>query len=169
MCHSFLASRQRLERVLDPASEGGSLTLQPGALTAAGYVDIVRREHLQQLADTEESAEPAGAQVSVAEQATPIGYDLFAMWMSTSLELQLAAEVKALRESPKLDDQLQRQRALWNSFRRAVRAFALDEEEEEDQDEARADVESAHARDMTVEDVVLYLQSVTTPRGDFPV
>ena len=104
----FLASRQRLERVLDPASEGGSLTLQPGALTAAGYVDIVRREHLQQLADTEESAEPAGAQVSVAEQAavTPIGYDLFAMWMSTSLELQLAAEVKALRESPKLDDQL---------------------------------------------------------------
>ena len=59
----FLASRQRLEQALDriarPAAEGGSLALQPGALTPGGYVDLVSRKNLAQFEDSLEGAESA--------------------------------------------------------------------------------------------------------------
>ena len=54
----FLVSRRRLERALDricrSLEEGGSVALQPGALTPGGYVELVRPENLQQYADSEE-------------------------------------------------------------------------------------------------------------------
>ena len=130
----FLASRQRLEQALDriarPAAEGGSLALQPGALTPGGYVDLVSRENLAQFEDSPEGAEPVGLQVTVVEQqeVTSLGYSLFAMWLSSSLELQLAAQVRALHEPADVEDQLQRQQATWNALRRAVRSFVFDEE-----------------------------------------
>ena len=130
----FLASRRRLERALNriarPAAEGGSLALQPGALTPGGYVDLVSRENLAQFEDSPEGAEPVGLQVTVIEQqeVTSLGYSLFAMWLSSSLELQLAAEVRALHEPADVADQLQRQQATWNALRRAVRSFVFDEE-----------------------------------------
>ena len=106
----FLASRQRLEQALDriarPAAEGGSLALQPGALTPGGYVDLVSRENLAQFEDSPEGAEPVGLQVTVVEQqeVTSLGYSLFAMWLSSSLELQLAAQVRALHEPADVED-----------------------------------------------------------------
>ena len=84
----FLASRQRLEQALDRIAP---LALQPGALTPGGYVDLVSRENLAQFEDSPEGAEPVGLQVTVVEQqeVTSLGYSLFAMWLSSSLELQL--------------------------------------------------------------------------------
>ena len=68
----FLVSRRRLERALNricrSLEEGGSVALQPGALTPGGYVDLVRPENLQQYADSEEGEEPDGLQVQVVEQ-----------------------------------------------------------------------------------------------------
>ena len=100
----FLVSRRRLERALDricrPLSEGGSLALQPGALTPGGYVDFVKRGNLEQFADNEKGEEPRGLQVQVVEQ-TPwdrVERKLFAMWVSCNLELQMAAEVRLLHE-----------------------------------------------------------------------
>ena len=100
----FLVSRRRLERALDricrPLSEGGSLALQPGALTPGGYVDFVKRDNLEQFADNEQGEEPRGLQVQVVEQ-TPwdrVERKLFAMWVSCNLELQMAAEVRLLHE-----------------------------------------------------------------------
>ena len=89
----FLVSRRRLERALQriyrPLSEGGSLALQPGALTPGGYVELVKPENSLQYADTEEGQEPQGLEVQVVEQ-TPwerVERKLFAMWMSCTLEL----------------------------------------------------------------------------------
>ena len=100
----FLVSRRRLERALDricrPLSEGGSVALQPGALTPGGYVDFVKRDNLEQFADNEPGEEPRGLQVQVVEQ-TPwdrVERKLFAMWVSCNLELQMAAEVRLLHE-----------------------------------------------------------------------
>jgi len=63
----FLVSRRRLERALNricrSLEEGGSVALQPGALTPGGYVDLVRPENLKQYADSEEGEEPDGLQV----------------------------------------------------------------------------------------------------------
>ena len=98
----FLVSRRRLERALHricrPLQEGGSLAMQPGALTAGGFTEIVRFENLKQFADTEEGEEPEGLQVQVVEQKPweRIEKKMFAMWMSTSLELQMAAQVRTL-------------------------------------------------------------------------
>ena len=87
----FLVSRRRLERALDricrPLSEGGSVALQPGALTPGGYVDFVKRDNLEQFADNEQGEEPRGLQVQVVEQ-TPwdrVERKLFAMWVSCNL------------------------------------------------------------------------------------
>ena len=129
----FLASRRRLEaldRIARPADEGGSLALQPGALTATGYVDLVRRENLQQFADTEAGAEPTGLQVTVTEQQeiTCVGSELFAMWTSTSLELQLAAVVRDIHEPANVKDQFERQATMFSSFSSAVKAVVCDEE-----------------------------------------
>ena len=100
----FLVSRRRLERALDricrPLSEGGSVALQPGALTPGGYVDFVKRDNLEQFADNEQGEEPRGLQVQVVEQ-TPwdrVERKLFAMWVSCNLEPQMAAEVRLLHE-----------------------------------------------------------------------
>ena len=64
----------------------------------------------------------------LAGDVTSLGYSLFAMWLSSSLELQLAAQVRALHEPADVEDQLQRQQATWNALRRAVRSFVFDEE-----------------------------------------
>ena len=84
--------------------------------------DLVGRENLARFED--------GLQATVVEQqeVTSLGYSLFAMWLSSSLELQLAAEVRALHELADVADQLQRQQATWNALRRAVRSFVFDEE-----------------------------------------
>ena len=93
-------------------------------------MDLVSRENLAQFEDSPEGAEPVGLQVTVVEQqeVTSLGYSLFAMWLSSSLELQLAAQVRALHEPADVEDQLQRQQATWNALRRAVRSFVFDEE-----------------------------------------
>ena len=110
----FLVSRRRLERALDricrPLSEGGSLALQPGALTPGGYVDFVKRDNLEQFADNEQGEEPRGLQVQVVEQ-TPwdrVERKLFAMWVSCNLELQMAAEVRLLHE---MEDNVEKESA----------------------------------------------------------
>ena len=122
----FLVSRRRLERALHricrPLQEGGSLAMQPGALTAGGFTEIVRFENLKQFADTEEGEEPEGLQVQVVEQ-TPwerIEKKMFAMWMSTSLELQMAAQVRLLHEPEAAEDGVQRVEGLWENLRAAM-------------------------------------------------
>ena len=123
----FLASRLRLQCALDrlarPVAEGGSLALQPGALTAEGYVGLVCRENLQQFEATEEGAEPSGLQVHVVDQkpAERLDYNLFTMWLVCNLELQLNALVRAhhIPETEGLDDRARVQQA-WHSFRREV-------------------------------------------------
>ena len=97
----FLVSRGRLERALDrlckPAEEGGSLALQPGALTSDGYLSLVNRANLEAYG---EGKEPEGLQVAVVEQGPweRIEYGLFAMWMSCSLSVPTADTIKLLHE-----------------------------------------------------------------------
>ena len=68
----FLVSRFRLERALDrlrrPVDEGGSVALRPGGLTPEGYLGFVKRENLEQFANTEEGAEPFGLEVQEVKQ-----------------------------------------------------------------------------------------------------
>ena len=122
----FLVSRRRLERALHricrPLQEGGSLAMQPGALTAGGFTEIVRFENLKQFADTEEGEEPEGLQVQVVEQKPweRIEKKMFAMWMSTSLELQMAAQVRLLHEPEAAEDGVQRVEGLWENLRAAM-------------------------------------------------
>ena len=127
----FLVSRRRLERALDricrPLDQGGPMALQPGALTTEGYVELVKRENLEQFADTEEGAEPDGLQVHVVEQ-TPwekIERNFFAMWMSSSLELQMAAQVRLLHEPEEVADGAERVEKLWTNLREATTRFFL--------------------------------------------
>ena len=123
----FLASRLRLQRALDrlarPVAEGGSLALQPGALTPEGYVGLVCRENLEQFEATEEGAEPSGLQVHVVDQKSleRLDYNLFTMWLVCNLELQLNVFVRArhMPETEGLDDRTRLQRA-WLSFHREV-------------------------------------------------
>ena len=122
----FLVSRRRLERALGRIyrclEEGGSVALQPGALTPGGYVELVRPENLQQYADSEEGEEPDGLQVQVVDQAPSerIEKKLFAMWMSTSLELQMAAKVRLLHEPAMAENDAQRVQGLWDNLRAAM-------------------------------------------------
>ena len=122
----FLVSRRRLERALDricrPLEEGGSVALQPGALTPGGFVELVRHENLQQYADSEEGEEPDGLQVQVVDQAPweRIEKKLFAMWVSTSLELEMAAKVRLLHEPELAEDDAQRVQCLWDNLRAAM-------------------------------------------------
>ena len=122
----FLVSRRRLERALRricrPLQEGGSLAMQPGALTAGGFTEMVRLENLKQFADTEEGAEPEGLQVQVVEQKPwdRIEKKMFAMWMSTSLELQMAAQVRLLHEPEAAEDDVRRVEGLWENLRGAM-------------------------------------------------
>ena len=128
----FLVSRRRLERALDRVcrslEEGGSLALQPGALTPGGYVELLKKENLEQYADTEEGEEPHGLQVEVVEQ-TPwerVERKLFAMWMSCSLELQMAAQVRLWHEPQDVQDPAERMDVLWQNLRAAMDAKAPD-------------------------------------------
>ena len=59
------------------------------------------------------------------QEVTSLGYSLFAMWLSSSLELQLAAQVRALHEPADVEDQLQRQQVTWNAL---VRSFVFDKQ-----------------------------------------
>ena len=100
----FLVSRRRLQRALDrlcrTLEEDGSLALQPGALTPGGYVDLVKRGNLDQYADTEEARNPMVCKFMSFEQRPweRVERKLFALWMSCSLELQMAAQVRLLHE-----------------------------------------------------------------------
>ena len=122
----FLVSRRRLERALHricrSLEEGGSVALQPGALTPGGYVELVRPENLQQYADSEEGEEPDGLQVQVVEQEPweRIEKKLFVMWMSTSLELEMASKVRLLHEPEMAEDDAQRVQGLWDNLRAAM-------------------------------------------------
>eukprot|EP00435_Cladocopium_sp_Y103_P049427 s1595_g14.t3 len=122
----FLVSRVRLEKALDrlcrPASEGGCLALQPGALTLEGYAELVCRENLNQFSASENGEEPAGLQVAVVEQKPwdLLEYKLFAMWVSARLELQLAARVRLMHEPGEVADDAARVEQTWASLRAAI-------------------------------------------------
>ena len=51
-----------------PVDEGGSVALRPGGLTPEGYLGFVKRENLEQCANTEEGAEPVGLEVQEVKQ-----------------------------------------------------------------------------------------------------
>ena len=128
----FLVSRRRLEnamnRICRPLQDGGSLALQPGGLTTGGYVDLVCRENLKQYADSEQGEEPVGLQVHVIEQSPweHIERKLFAMWMSTSLELQMAAKLRLLHEPENSTDAVERIEATWTHLRQAMEEECAD-------------------------------------------
>ena len=87
-----------------------------------------QKENLGQYADTEEGEEPHGLQVEVVEQ-TPwerVERKLFAMWMSCSLELQMAAQVRLLHEPQDVQDPAERMDVLWQNLRAAMDAKAPD-------------------------------------------
>ena len=119
----FLVSRRRLEAALDrickPLAEGGSAAVQPGALTTEGYVSFVRRDNLDQFDDSEEGAEPEGLQVTVVEQEVWefLEYDMFVMWMSNRLQLQLAAVVRGMHEPEEWESEAERAAGTWKSLR----------------------------------------------------
>ena len=89
---------------------------------AGGFVELVRHENLQQYADSEEGEEPDGLQVQVVDQAPweRIEKKLFAMWMSTSLELEMAAKVRLLHEPELAEDDARRVQCLWDNLRAAM-------------------------------------------------
>ena len=128
----FLVSRLRLERALDrlcrPVDEGGSMALRPGGLTPEGYVGFVNRDNLEQYANTEEGAEPEGLEVQEVEQQIwkRIEKKLFAMWLSTRLELQLASKVRALHEPPESDSDADRTQKTWDSLRQKLDELNLE-------------------------------------------
>ena len=127
----FLASRLRLERALDrlcrPVDEGGSVALRPGGLTPEGYLGFVRRENLEQFANTEEGAEPIGLEVQEVKQEIwkRIEKKLFAMWISTRLSLQLAAQVRALHERAESDSDADRVQKTWDSLRNKLEELSF--------------------------------------------
>ena len=122
----FLVSRVRLEKALDrlcrPASAGGCLALQPGALTVEGYAELVNYDNLQQFSASDAGEEPEGLQVAVVEQQPweYVEYKLFAMWVSARLELQLAALVRTLHEPEDVADDALRVEQTWSSLREAI-------------------------------------------------
>ena len=128
----FLVSRRRLENALNricrPLQDGGSLALQPGGLTTGGYVDLVCRDNLKQYADSEQGEEPVGLQVHVIEQSPweHIERKLFAMWMSTSLELQMAAKLRLLHEPENSIDAVERIEQMWTHLRQAMEEECAD-------------------------------------------
>ena len=127
----FLASRLRLERALDrlcrPVDEGGSVALRPGGLTPEGYLGFVKRENLEQFANTEEGAEPIGLEVQEVKQEIwkKIEKKLFAMWISTRLSLQLAAQVRALHEPAESDSDADRVQKTWDSLRNKLEELSF--------------------------------------------
>lgn len=128
----FLVSRLRLERALDrlcrPVDEGGSVALRPGGLTPEGYIGFVNRDNLEQYANTEEGAEPEGLEVQEVQQQIwkRIEKKLFAMWLSTRLELQLASKVRALHEPPDSDSDADRTQKTWDSLRQKLEELNLE-------------------------------------------
>ena len=128
----FLASRLRLERALNrlcrPVDEGGSVALRPGGLTPEGYVGFVNRDNLEQYANTEEGAEPEGLEVQEVQQQIwkRIEKKLFAMWLSTRLELQLASKVRALHEPQESESDADRTQKTWDSLRQKLDELNLE-------------------------------------------
>ena len=124
----FLVSRVRLEKALDrlcrPATAGGWLALQPGALTVEGYAELVNYDNLQQFSASEAGEEPDGLQVAVVEQQPweYVEYKLFAMWVSARLELQLAALVRTFHEPEDVADDALRVEQTWSNLREAINA-----------------------------------------------
>ena len=93
----FLFSRLRLERALDhlcrPVDEGGSVALRRGGLTPEGYLGRKLGaifEHRRRCGTRRVGC--AGGQAGDLEENRE---KLFAMWISTRLSLQLAAQVRA--------------------------------------------------------------------------
>ena len=122
----FLVSRRRLERALNrlcrPVEDGGSAALRPGGLTPEGYCGFVNRANLEQYSNTEEGAEPEGLEVQeVQQQIWPqIEKRLFAMWISSTLSLQLASQVRALHEPPESVSDADRMEKTWCSLRQKL-------------------------------------------------
>ena len=108
------ASLGTLDRLCRPVDEGGSVALRPGGLTPEGYLGFVKRENLEQFANTEEGAEPVGLEVQEVKQ---VEKKMFAMWISTRLSLQLAAQVRALHEPAESDSDADRVQKTWDSLR----------------------------------------------------
>ena len=128
----FLVSRLRLQRALDrlcrPVDEGGSVALRPGGLTPEGYAGFLKRENLQQYSNTEEGEEPEGLEVQEVQQQiwTKIEKNLFAMWVSTRLSLQMAAKVRALHEPAQSDSDADRVQKTWDSLKAKLGEVGLD-------------------------------------------
>ena len=128
----FLVSRLRLQRALDrlcrPVDEGGSVALRPGGLTPEGYAGFLKRENLQQYSNTEEGEEPEGLEVQEVQQQIwrKIEKNLFAMWVSTRLSLQMAAKVRALHEPAQSDSDADRVQMTWDSLKAKLGEVGLD-------------------------------------------
>ena len=166
----FLVSRRRLQRALDkmarPAAEGGSLALQPGALTAEGYLTMVSRTNLLQYSDTEHGEEPEGLEVSVVEQEELVSLDfnLFKIWLAVSHEFQLNLQVRHKHEPVEVEDPVEQVAQTWNSFRNAVRRFGLEEAEGASEESVAG---AARSKWLPLEHVVQYLEGFCKVTGEF--
>ena len=96
--------------------------MRPGGLTPEGYCGFVNRANLEQYSNTEEGAEPEGLEVQeVQQQIWPqIEKRLFAMWISSTLSLQLASQVRALHEPPESVSDADRMEKTWCSLRQKL-------------------------------------------------
>ena len=100
------------------------MALRPGGLTPEGYLGFVKRENLEQFANTEEGAEPVGLEVQEVKQ---VEKKMFAMWISTRLSLQLAAQVRALHEPAESDSDADRVQKTWDSLRKKLEELSFAE------------------------------------------
>ena len=166
----FLVSRRRLQRALDrmarPAAAGGSLALQPGALTPEGYVGLVCQDNLLQYSDTEHGEEPEGLEVSVVEQEEILSLDfnLFKIWLAVSHEFQLNLQVRHKHEPADVADPVEQVAQTWNSFRNAVRRFGVEETEGASEEGAPC---AARSKSLALEHVVQYLEAFCKVTGEF--
>jgi predicted methyltransferase len=80
-------------------------------------------------ANTEEGAEPVGLEVQEVKQeiGKKIEKKLFAMWISTRLSLQLAAQVRALHEPAESDSDADRVQKTWDSLRKKLEELSFAE------------------------------------------
>ena len=118
-----------MDRLCRPVDEGGSVALRPGGLTSEGYLGFVKRKKLEQFSNTEEGAEPVGLEVQGVKQEIwkKIEKKLFAMWISTRLCLQLAAQVRALHEPAESDSDADRVQKTWDSLRNKLEELSFAE------------------------------------------
>ena len=124
----FLVSRLRLERALDrlcrPVDEGGSVALRPGGLTPEGYLVLSSEKIWSNLRTQKRVRNPS---VWKCRRSSRSRKKLFAMWISTHLSLQLAAQVRALHEPAESDSDADRVQKTWDSLRKKLEELSFAE------------------------------------------